>query len=160
MFCSGCGKRVPDIFLMGGHVSGIPFGQCRTCGKVWCYDCDKKEDRGNLIYHKCPNCNETLTTNISQELSSKSTNEAKSGCFIATACFGNYYAPEVIYLCQFRDDVLGRTSLGRYIISFYYFLSPYLAKIISQYKILSVVVKTAILRPLILLIHKYRQNDH
>ena len=38
---------------------------------------------------------------------------AKSGCFIATAAYGNYNSPEVVYLSAFRDDVLKRTDLGR-----------------------------------------------
>jgi hypothetical protein len=60
--CAGCSKKVPEMFLQGGFVSGIPFGKCPRCGKIWCYDCDSRHENGNLIYHECPKCYVTLST--------------------------------------------------------------------------------------------------
>ena len=49
------------------------------------------------------------------------------GCYIATACYGNEFAPEVLHLKSYRDNVLSKTMLGRLFIKTYYFLSPPIA---------------------------------
>lgn len=54
--------------------------------------------------------------------------EKKSGCYIATAVYGSYDAPEVLYLRQYRDDVLSKSVLGRVFIRAYYILSPPIAQ--------------------------------
>lgn len=51
----------------------------------------------------------------------------KSGCFIATAVYGDYEAPEVLVLRRFRDNVLGQSVLGRTFIRTYYATSPRIA---------------------------------
>lgn len=56
----------------------------------------------------------------------------KSGCFIATAVYDSYDAPEVIILRQFRDKVLNRSGGGKLFIKAYYFLSPTLAKFVKR----------------------------
>lgn len=50
------------------------------------------------------------------------------GCYIATAVYGSYDAPEVLTLRSFRDQVLQKHWLGRHFIKAYYFLSPPIAK--------------------------------
>ncbi|MBU1632675.1 MAG: tetratricopeptide repeat protein [Nanoarchaeota archaeon] len=60
----------------------------------------------------------------------------KGGCFIATATFGSDSAEEVIVLCNFRDNILQRFSLGRKFISIYYLVSPSIANIISDSNVL------------------------
>jgi len=60
----------------------------------------------------------------------------KGFCFIATATFESVEAPEVIFLREFRDDVLLKRVVGRTIVDAYYRLSPPLAKLISQSKML------------------------
>ena len=52
----------------------------------------------------------------------------KEGCYIATAVYGSYDAPEVMTLRRFRDDTLKKTFLGRLFIRAYYTLSPPIAK--------------------------------
>lgn len=54
-------------------------------------------------------------------------NPKPSGCYIATAVYGSYEAPEVMILREFRDNVLQNTWLGRAFIKFYYAVSPALA---------------------------------
>lgn len=49
-------------------------------------------------------------------------------CFIATAAFESREAPEVQILCAFRDQVLKRYFLGNLFISFYYKVSPPIAR--------------------------------
>jgi hypothetical protein len=52
----------------------------------------------------------------------------KEGCYIATAVYGSYDAPEVMTLRKFRDNVLKKSVFGRMFIRFYYRLSPPLAE--------------------------------
>lgn len=54
------------------------------------------------------------------------------GCFIATAAYGTSTAHEINVLRSFRDNVLMKESAGRSFISFYYRVSPTIAKMISK----------------------------
>lgn len=49
------------------------------------------------------------------------------GCYIATAVYGSYDAPEVAVLRAFRDQTLARSMWGRGFIRLYYRISPPLA---------------------------------
>ncbi len=70
------------------------------------------------------------------------------GCFIATAAFGSYRAPEVILLQKFRDRILLTNLPGRLFVDFYYRVSPSIADFISQYDALRSATRLA-LQPLI-----------
>lgn len=59
---------------------------------------------------------------------------SKKGCFIATAVYGDYDAPEVLVLRAFRDKSLMKNSIGRLLVAIYYAISPSLAKIVNQNK--------------------------
>jgi hypothetical protein len=80
--------------------------------------------------------------------SSPSGSSSGSGCFIATAAFGSYQAPEVILLQKFRDRILLTNAPGRVFVEYYYRLSPSLAGVISQYDTLRRATRLA-LKPLI-----------
>ncbi len=54
-------------------------------------------------------------------------NRSSGGCYIATAVYGSYDAPQVMALRRYRDRVLMRSRLGRLFIQFYYKLSPSVA---------------------------------
>lgn len=49
------------------------------------------------------------------------------GCYIATAVYGSYDAPEVMVLRHYRDTVLAETWYGRAFIKAYYLCSPPIA---------------------------------
>lgn len=55
-------------------------------------------------------------------------NIKSSRCYIATAVYGSYDAPEVRVLRRFRDEVLSRSLPGRAFIRVYYTLSPPVAR--------------------------------
>ena len=53
---------------------------------------------------------------------------AVSGCFIATAVYSSYDAPEVLELRRFRDNVLLESTIGTKLVKIYYAVSPTLAE--------------------------------
>lgn len=55
----------------------------------------------------------------------------KSGCYIATMAYGSYDHCQVIILRDFRDKYLLKTILGKYFVSFYYWISP---KLVEMWK--------------------------
>jgi hypothetical protein len=83
--------------------------------------------------------------------------KAESGCFVATACYGDYDAPEVKVLRQFRDEILLKTFYGKTFVKFYYSVSPPFAKIISKSERLKKSVRHYFLTPIISKLH--RQNN-
>jgi glucose/arabinose dehydrogenase len=58
------------------------------------------------------------------------------GCFIATAAFGSYLAPEVKVLRTFRDRYLLTNAPGRAFVDWYYRVSPRIAGIIAENSVL------------------------
>lgn len=56
----------------------------------------------------------------------------KHACFIATACYGDYAAPEVLVLRQYRDERLLPTRSGSFFVKLYYTISPPIAKILER----------------------------
>jgi len=65
----------------------------------------------------------------------------QGGCYIATAVYGSYDAPEVLYLRQFRDETLSASIFGRLFIRFYYFFSPPIAEHLKNARHLNTVVR-------------------
>jgi len=71
-----------------------------------------------------------------------------TSCFIATAAFGSYRAPEVILLQKFRDRFLLTNAPGKLFVDFYYRVSPPIADFIGHYDSLKRATRLA-LKPLI-----------
>jgi hypothetical protein len=57
---------------------------------------------------------------------------AKSGCFVATAAFGDVNSHQVVTLRSFRDEVLLRSRIGRLAVRIYYLVSPTIATHIER----------------------------
>lgn len=66
--------------------------------------------------------------NSVQKRRQKDPNVKVSKCYIATAVYGSYDAPQVIVLRRFRDEVLSKSLFGKAIILTYYKMSPPVAK--------------------------------
>lgn len=66
------------------------------------------------------------------------------GCYIATAVYGDYNAPEVKILRRFRDEVLFKFMAGRLFIKLYYALSPPVADWLKNAKTTNVIVRRAL----------------
>jgi hypothetical protein len=58
---------------------------------------------------------------------------SKKGCFIATAAFGFYGAPEVRALRSFRDHYLLTNSMGSAFVGWYYRVSPAMADYLNAH---------------------------
>lgn len=67
--------------------------------------------------------------------------QKKEGCYIATAVYGSYDAPEVRVLRRFRDETLRQTKWGRLFIRVYYRLSPPVAEKLRNAKTLNGMVR-------------------
>lgn len=52
---------------------------------------------------------------------------SNGGCYIATAVYGSYDAPQVMVLRSFRDNTLAHSAFGRLFIKVYYKFSPPIA---------------------------------
>lgn len=100
------------------------------------------------------------TMNVSQEVATEYVEKfivdnnltdkvKRKGCFVATACYGDYNAPEVLILRKYRDEKLEATQLGRLLVQIYYLISPFFARLIENSEFLKRIVKKYLLHKLI-----------
>jgi hypothetical protein len=71
------------------------------------------------------------------------------GCFIATACYGDFNAPEVVLLRNYRDTHLLQSFFGKILVHFYYIFSPFFASLIIKSDLLKKSIRHYILKPII-----------
>lgn len=107
-------------------------------------------EKRTAAYQELSNKTSTYTTpfNISRsndqhtQSANKPNLQTKSeGCYIATAIYGSYDAPEVLVLRKYRDSVLRKHFIGRIFISTYYTISPYFAKNLKGDTIINKIIK-------------------
>ena len=144
-FESGQGKKGPRATSVtitskapAGGNSNMPR---HSDDRATCSYCGKKMvpriivRRGEPKKSVCPFCGRT---------------HKKFGCFIATAVYGDFYAPEVIALRRFRDETLESSVIGRVFISLYYRYSPPVAAFLVKHPRLSALIRL----PLNVLAHR------
>lgn len=88
-------------------------------------------------------------TSIDEVLQQQGDTKPRSGCFIATACYNSYDAPEVWLLRQYRDERLLSSPYGRAFVKAYYFVSPSIATLISRSPSVRTVIIRYLLEPII-----------
>jgi hypothetical protein len=81
----------------------------------------------------------------------------KIGCFVATACYGTEDAPEVLVLRRFRDEVLVCSAIGRWLIEWYYTVSPGFARYLSKHPVMAKAIRASILGPVVKWLEKRRE---
>lgn len=64
-----------------------------------------------------------------------------SGCFIATAVYGSYDAPEVLLLQRFKNNYLLDSWVGKVFIKFYYTFSPFVVILLDKVTLLKPPIK-------------------
>lgn len=74
---------------------------------------------------------------------------SNTGCYIATACYGDYNHPDVVALRKFRDERLARTAPGRLAVRVYYAVSPAVAHHLGRNTRLASLVRRRILEPIV-----------
>lgn len=81
-------------------------------------------------------------------LKATSTDKSNPKCFIATAAYGSFLAPEVKVLRNFRDNTLLQYDWGKQLVMYYYELSPPLASFLAKHETLRIITR-ALLAPLV-----------
>ena len=126
MKCPKCGstdvvkKHVPDEKI-GPITIRSSCGNCKSEGNVT---------------HCCSKCSSYLCSKC-----------AGSACFVATACYGCYDAPEVLVLRRFRDETLMSSARGCRIVNLYYRMSPPLARWLEHHPLAAKAIRSLFLNP-------------
>lgn len=84
----------------------------------------------------------SLFQNIKKTLTQKSeSGSIGGGCYIATMAYGDYDHPQVMVLRQFRDNVLDKSTIGKWFIKTYYCYSPKLVEKLEDKKFINSIVR-------------------
>lgn len=152
---SGCSGDTPST--VHGLTTRLIIAKCRKCKQVHYIDkfescgCSSwqwqhgilvcKHNKVSETYWSCSRCSSR------NEYSDSLYYSSKLGCFIATACYDSYSAPEVLILRQFRDNILLKSIIGRAFVTFYYAVSPRLADFIAARDGLKKLVRSILVAP-------------
>jgi hypothetical protein len=74
--------------------------------------------------------------------------KTQQACFVATVCYGDVNAPEVVTLRAYRDRHLCNYPQGRFLIQCYYLLSPWVSSLLIRHSILRRAIRIYIVTPL------------
>lgn len=124
-------------------------GVCPNCG----YEEFNTEYWEPLVILTCKRCEEWRSNLVCEKCGSrtpvKKSGLPQPGCFIATACYGSPWAPEVCLLREYRDIYLRRTMIGRMIIRVYERTSPSIANWLSRRPKARRLVRKVVMPPLL-----------
>jgi len=101
---------------------------------------DPPHSAGYIHIFACTN------SNCTQQLTNLFKKKGDKGhCYIATACYNDYNAPEVLVFREFRDKYLLKNAFGSSFVKIYYKYSPYLANKLKKHMLINRLVKMIIL---------------
>ena len=98
----------------------------------------------------------TTACNMAQSKPGYEQQRKESPCFIATAVYESPTDPRVIFLKEFRDNVLSNSSCGRAAVTLYYSLSPKIAHFISRSVCLKRLMRYVVMDPLVSMLRFFR----
>lgn len=75
---------------------------------------------------------------------SRNSQKKNEGCYIATMAYGDYNHPSVIILRQFRDERLLTNNMGRFFVSFYYWISPKMVKVLTGHRKTNAIIRAVL----------------
>jgi len=114
---------------------------------------EKYEDNNEIIFVNQSEPSSKPLQYYEEKINEKSSR--KSGCFIATAVYGDYDSPQVLYLRSYRDNNLSKSFIGKFFVKIYYLVSPSIANYISNKKRIKKVLKSI----LDLIIKQIKKNN-
>ena len=130
--CPNCGGA---IFMLSTDVLNFTGLACLGCRK-------------GFTSLKCVcGCQNPIQADTIMRLKVTSGKVKSGGCFIATAACGDPFAPEVIELSAFRDDVLLRSRFGLAFVRLYYTVSPPVAAVIARSAVLRRAAMAIVVKP-------------
>jgi hypothetical protein len=153
--------------------------KCLQCGKIHpfssfipaCPNCRSAKYRlvgvPEDLNIACGQCGRELVTSVKCDCGCKNPLRmgtlmmpaAKGGCFIATAACGDPFAPEVIFLSAFRDDVLLRSRIGAAFVRLYYAVSPPIAAVIARSVSLKRLAMVMVVKPATRVVTRFRSRE-
>jgi len=124
-------KKGQKYFLKQAKLSGLIYDNYMLSDVV---------KRANDKMNNIPSNDDAQDEEI-QVLSETTGDLDKSFCYIATAVYGDYNAPEVVVLRNYRDKTLSKTDIGKIFVKAYYKFSPPFAARLRNNKFLSSVAR-------------------
>jgi len=139
-----CGNKKAFNFLK--HNGYLDKGICWDCGEEPIPNTYTFTDGydSSIRYFICTHC-----SNKGRSVQKALGVNKSSNCYIATVCYGDINALEVQYLRNFRDNNLSLTKTGRFFISLYYAVSPYIAKKLKHQKAVTTFIRIFVLDPIV-----------
>jgi len=181
--CPNCNQtellqRLPsnEWHNQGYHVGtpSVPIPYCEACKNeiilpAEYYECEyiyynHIEDYQAVGYrHFHKNCivlkEKTPETKSSTTIADKD-KVKKNNCFIATACYGSPYAKEVLFLKDYRDNVLNQSFWGRLFVQMYYRISPKAANFIADRPFIKKIIRESTISPLVNYLKKIKMTKN
>lgn len=157
--------RGARLFMQGKYDEAI--SECRKAIDINPMNATAHGNLGNALIHQgkvseaIPWLEKALELNPNLEgvpaalAHAKSVGSAKkSGCFVATACYGNPDCNQIKILRTYRDEHLSVSFWGRILIRVYYSFSPALARGLNKHPQLRLIVRRRFLDPFVLWIQR------